>query len=240
MIRQQSTAYGLLLAAVLISAETASSAAQGRWPADYDSSIHFYSTDTSPIEVRLGEAILHIPRAAIIFADGYTPTQMSRLPDTVDTREIAIVVVYPDGEPLSSYAHDLANNKRISEAAAIRSLRSRQYYVSLHYAKPSQIWEENMYKHLSRLPTTDYYDGLRHTGSDDYIAERGVDAFVEVHCYPEAKPETYCNTAMRIGEALRADARFPDFRFHGGRTYQNERARKLKEIVCHYVASGCG
>jgi len=96
-----------------------------------------------------------------------------------------------------------------------------------------------MHKHLSGLPTTDYYDGLRHTGYDDYIGEIGVDAFVQAHCYPEARSETSCTTYMRVGDSLYADARFPDFHFHGGWAYENERARKLEEIVCRYFVSGC-
>jgi len=105
------TIHGLIGGALTLIALTVPASADGHWPADFDSPIDFYSTDMTPIEVRLGKAVLHIPRAAIIFADGYSPMRLSRLPDIVETREIAIVVVYPDGQPLSAYAHELATGK---------------------------------------------------------------------------------------------------------------------------------
>jgi hypothetical protein len=72
-----------------------------------------------------------------------------------------------------------------------------------------------------------------------YCGTPGEDEFVKIGCFPEVSPKAFCTIDMRIGANLAAHVTFADFRPHGGRAFANARARKLRETVCAFAASGC-
>lgn len=219
------------------------------WPAEYTFPTYFYSTDMSPVQVTLKQftdpdpthkQVLRIPRAAIIFANGYLPKDVDPLPDTITTDHLTIAVTYPDGEPLSVRAKKLSVEKRLAESVVIhRLLHPVIYKADIFYIKPGLPWEEKHRQQQSKLKFIDYYDGLRHVAADVYIGETGRDEFMEVRCTPEATPNYRCETVTRLGPNLVGNVDFPDFRFKGGRQYANERARRLREIVCQFVDPPC-
>jgi hypothetical protein len=223
-------------------------AARAGWPTQFMLPSDFYSTDPAPIEVVLRtpndteethKVTLHVPRAAIVFANGYSGRSLPKLPDNVVTNEIIVAVVYPDGEPLSVKATEIATQRKVSLTTAIEGLRLRQYTAQLHYSGPNRIWEELTQQSREQFKIVDSYDGLQHAPADYYFGEDGVDVFRRSYCYPEATSIYFCKTEMRAGPGLTASVDFPDFRLHGGRAYLNERVHKFREIVCRYSDPPC-
>jgi hypothetical protein len=222
--------------------------AQARWPSGFLAPFNYYSTDLALVELTLRnpsdhdprhQRILHVPRAAFVFVNGFEPKQTPRLPDKIESNEVELALTYPDGRPLSAHAAEIAATEKRNSAAAVQSLQARQYIVHLHYTAPSNPWEARTREMaLSLNKYTDVYDGLRHGPADNYLGEEGVDEFVKMLCYPEATPKYLCTVDMRVGVDLVAVARFPDFRFHGGRAYVNDRVRKLRDALCRYATVG--
>lgn len=219
-----------------------------RWSVEFDSSPYFFSADATPVEVilrnpndhdPLHRALLHVPRAAIVFANFYDPAQMSQVPDRIDTNDLRLAVTYPDGRPLSIAAKELAEARKISFAAAVTSLRAEEYSGEIGYSAPDNPWEARVREELSKLKIVDTYDGLLHADGDNYLGQAPTDAFVHIFCYPEATPTYFCKTKMRISPSVVARVDFSDFRFRGGRSFANERARKFRSIVCSYVEPQC-
>jgi hypothetical protein len=89
------------------------------------------------------------------------------------------------------------------------------------------------------------FDGLTYlagnTRRDIYLGEDGRDEFAKVDCslHAEANPIYFCKTAFRVGGDLVARADFVDFRFHGGRTFLNERVRVLRQALCQFLDGMC-
>jgi hypothetical protein len=234
--------------ALMVVLATVSASAQGRWPAEFMASFDFYSIDMTPVAVTLRnpndadsahKTLLHIPRAAIVYANNYDASRMPQLPDAIETNDIQLALTYPDGKPLSLHAAEMAAAEKISAAAAIKALRLQQYSGNVGYSAPNNPWEELVREGLARLEIVDTYEGMPHGPADNYLGQQGIDEFMHVHCYPEATPIYFCSTEMRIGPTLVAQVSFADFRFHGGRAYANERARKFREIVCRYTVPQC-
>jgi hypothetical protein len=221
--------------------------AQAGWPSDFTASFNYYSTDLAPIEATLKHPNanpdqargLLIPRAAIVAVSEYDAARVPRLPDKIETAHIQLALTYPEGTPLSVRAVELASATGVSQPAALKTLRLEEYLVDLYPAGPGNQWEELTQKSLSRFKVVDEYDGLKHGPADNYFGQAGTDEFVRIHCYPEATPNYFCELDMRVGRGVTALVRFADFRFHGGRLFANERARKLREIACRYVQSPC-
>jgi len=226
----------------------AATVAHARWPAEFTAPFNYYSIDPAPIEVTLVNAndpdpangrVLLIPRAAIVALAEYDASRVPRLPDKLRTGDIEIVVTYPDGKPLSIRAAEIAAASPSRTRVDWRALRQEEYLVHLHPAGAGNQWEERTRQDLSRFKIIDQYDGLPHAPADNYFGNAGVDQFSRIHCYPEANPNYFCTMQMRIGFGIIAIASFPDFRFQGGRSFANERARRLREIVCRYVKEPC-
>jgi hypothetical protein len=220
----------------------------GGWPTEFAGGLYFYSTDPTPVEVVLDNpdsrrpahpAVLHVPRAAIIFADNYDPAGLDQLPDKIETSLVILALTYPDGKPLILHAQELAAQKHITLYDAIRALRLQEYKAEIRYTPPDNPWEARERAGRVRFEIKDKYEGMPHAPADYYFGQRGVDEFVRVHCYPEATPTYFCETQMRIAPAVVAAVNFADFRFHGGRAYLNKRARTLRELVCRYVEPSC-
>src|SRR5579862_7559599 len=83
-----------LLGLFLIALLSSPALAQGHWPAELALPFEFLSLDSTPIEVLLRnpndaepthQAILHVPRAVMMFVNGYD----ARLPDRVVTNEFS-------------------------------------------------------------------------------------------------------------------------------------------------------
>jgi hypothetical protein len=228
-------------AAALIGAALALGAgpAEARWPPGYDSPLYFHSTDASLIEATLGQTVFRLPRAAVVFAEHYEPSRMPWLPDKVVTDDLQLVVTY-DGKPLSFSAQQLAGEKQISEDAAIEALRLQHFSASLRVVPAGHPWEQHVRAQLARLPIVDRYDGLPHAVGDTYIGQEGVDTFLKIDCYPDGTASHFCTAAMRLSPTLIAYVAFPDFRYHGGRAFANDRLRAFHDVICRYAASGCG
>src|SRR5689334_11002209 len=162
-------------AAALIGATLALGAgpAEARWPPGYDSPLYFHSTDASLIEATLGQTVLRLPRAAVVFAEHYEPSRMPWLPDKLATEDLQLVLSY-DGKPLSLSVQELATEKQISEDAAIEALRLEHYSASLRVVPADHPWEQHVRAQLARLPIVDRYDGLPHAVGDTYVGEAGV------------------------------------------------------------------
>jgi len=229
-------------------------AAQERWPAAYSSRIYYYSTDPTPIEVtvrRLGNpdlsqrAMLRIPRAYVVFADGYRPHETPTLPDAIETGTLGVALTYPDGMALSVHAAKLQAERQMGRTAADSALRSQQYSARLHYIRPGVPWEDRargrIEKTGERVGTFDGLEHFRKPRRDWYRGRPGGDQFVSIDCAPaqEALPVHFCRTVMRISRDLVADVHFVDFRLHGGRVFANERALAFRKSICRFVLSPC-
>lgn len=237
-----------LLGLFLIALLSSPALAQGHWPAELALPFEFLSLDSTPIEVLLRnpndaepthQAILHVPRAVMMFVNGYDARKLAQLPDRVVTNEFSVGLVFPDGEPLSIRATRIAKEQKISLIAAFQSLRQSEYKGHIHYSGPNGRWEELSRQDMDRFKFTDSFEGLRYAPPYYYLGEDGVDNFFSAFCYPEATPVYFCKTEMRIGPGITASVDFPDFRFHGGRGYLNERAHRFGEIVCSYADPPC-
>jgi hypothetical protein len=220
----------------------------GGWPTEFTGSLYFYSTDPTPITVTLRnpndpnvehKTVLHVPRAAIVFANDYDAAKLSGLPDKIETDDIVLALTYPDGKPLILHAKELAAEKKISLYEAIKDLRLQEYAAQLGYTSPDNPWEARVLDDQVTHTIADTYEGMPHAPGEYYFGKRGSDEFVRVHCYSEAVPSYFCKMGMRVSPSLIAWADFADFRFHGGRRYLNERARKLRDAVCRYIDPPC-
>ena len=212
----------------------------------------FRSTDLSLVEVTLRKfndpdpghkIILRLPRAAITFANGYDSRRLSQIPDAIETDSLRLSLTYPDGDPLSVQARDEGRKQGISEGAMRKALRAREYSALLGYSPPGNPWEERVREGLSHLTIVDQYEGLPHAKADIYVGQSGIDEFLELRCYPWATPVYFCTANMLVGRipsgTLVTQVGFPDFRFHGGRAYANDRTRRLRQIVCRFVVPAC-
>jgi len=217
------------------------------WPTEFTADFNFYSTDMTPITVVLHSlneqerslrTILHVPRAAIVYASNYHPSQSQpQLPDMIDTDHIQIAVTFPDGKPLSVRGHQLGAEQHVDDFTAIKSLRSQEYVADIYYAYPD--WERIMLERKKDYQIVDRYKGLPHALGDYYLGQSGVDQFALSYCFTELRPEYFCRTELRIGPSLVGNVSFLDFRLHGGRTFLNDRAKKIREIVCGYAEPPC-
>jgi hypothetical protein len=212
----------------------------------------FRSTDLSPVEVTLRKfndpdpghkIILRLPRAAITYANGYDSRRLSQIPDAIETDNLRLSLTYPDGDPLSVQARDEARKQGISEGATRTALRAKEYSAFLGYSPPDNPWEERVRDGLSDLTIVDRYEGLPHAKADIYVGQSGGDEFLELRCYPRATSIYFCTANMLVGRipsgTLVTQVGFPDFRFHGGRVYANDRTRRLRQIICRFVVPAC-
>jgi hypothetical protein len=212
----------------------------------------FHSTDLAPVEVALRnlndpdpahKISLRLPRAAITYANGYDSRRLSQIPDAIETDHLQLSLTYPDGNPLSVEARNEAGKQGISEGAAKKALRAREYSAFLGYSPPANPWEERVRERLSHLAILDQYEGLPHAKADTYVGQSGVDEFLELRCNPQATPGYFCTANMLVGRVrssvLSSQVAFSDFRFHGGRAYANDRARRCRPIVCRFVVPAC-
>ena len=219
------------------------------WPAEFMADFDYYSTDLSPVAVTLRNpndpdslhrTVLNIPRAAIVFANNYHPRKQPKLPDAIETDHIQIALAYPDGKPLITYALEMAAAQHINIYEAMKRARSDEFVAQIYYSAPDNPWEARVREsQAALLKVKDTYEGMLHAPADYYIGEAGVDEFVEIYCYPEATPIYFCGTKMRVSPSITAEVSFVDFRFHGGRAYVNERARKFREAVCRFIVPSC-
>jgi hypothetical protein len=196
------------------------------WPAEFTGPMYYYSTDLSPIEVTLRsptdhdpshKIILHIPRAAIVFANGYDPAQTRQLPNAVVTDQVRLALTAPTGEPLSVAGVNIATAQHLDLAAAIKGLRSQVYASNLYYTKSNQEWERLTREAWSlRYKFIDEYEGMAHAIGELYAGEDGVDQFLQIRCDMHPAPTYFCKMDLRIASNLGARVDFFDFRFHGG------------------------
>jgi hypothetical protein len=223
------------------------------WPAVYDSPIYYYSTDLSPITLTLRNfnepdlgrrALLRIPRAYVVFVRHYEPKDLNRLPDVVDTEAVKVALTFPDGKPLSVHGLELGTTNGRGMWQALHELRSQQYDADLSYVPPEIPWEERTRTLFGPLRGADTLDGLEHfrsRGIDVYFGRQGIDEFIYIRCSPfeQAHPIYFCTTGVRLARDLVARIMFLDFRFHGGRSFANERVRAFREAVCRFIVPAC-
>ena len=214
----------------------------------------YWSYEPSPIEIFLhanrpkDEAppghTIHLPRAMVYYASGYTQPQYRRLPDRIETPLTMISLTYPDGAPLSIALAEASRQTGKSESVLVgtEDFRLRTYSANLFHSEFGVVDEEDLSKPWSppkreRYVPAGEFDGLAvfsvksNPAALFYIGSQH-DEFYFARCFRVVTPTYWCSYNVRISENVRADVSFADLRANGGRDFANERVRALRRALC--------
>jgi hypothetical protein len=207
--------------------------------------------------------ILHVPRSAIILADGYSPATDPVLPGHISVKKtILLSITAPDGQPLGEAVEARAKDEHGSLVKAMSDLRSDRLMITIGIVGRA-IATEDLYGYLLRtvpgwkLVDLPPVDGLRTLTFQqvDSGASRDVagsssaniflpgpgDLFDVIRCDKNrGNPLAFCDYYKRFSDLASMEVKFVDFRYHGGREFLNSRMQIAMDALCRFSgASMC-
>jgi hypothetical protein len=218
----------------------------------------YWSHDTAPIEIFLGGNkregwtgaqghTIHLPRAMVYFASGYTQPDYPRLPDRIETSHIAVRLIFPDGAPLSVALAEAAQRSGMSERTLVgtEDFRFRTYSADLFHSEFGVVDEEMAAKPWFPAVRSSYLDAGQFDGMEVFTVNAAGtplffigdenDEFYYARCSKAITPILWCDYEVRVNEHVSADVSFADLRTNGGRAFANERVRALRRALCRYM-----
>ena len=175
---------------------------------------------------------LNIPRAYIVFANGYSYQKKREIPDRIETHRISLRLTYPDGKPTTLHVQELGYAP--SECRKARdALRPVEYVVSLSYVTPGRDAFAPFQEIAKRRPLQESSEEFEvHFDGIFYFIPKNQKLISFIYCLNNSKPNYTCDHYLHPTASLAVKAAFVDFRFHGGAEFVRERAERLRDLLC--------
>lgn len=241
-----------LLGGIFVIASASLAFGRADWPDAYNAPIYFYSTNMEAVKVDLTHRIsetetvrakMSIPRAYIIYADGYSRKEYSELPAAISTGHLKIGYLFPDGRALAAAVAGPQAGANAGQRAKVADWRPQRFEVDLYYSSSMEGFYNNVASRLRRqgefLGISEGLETYRETSYLIFLATDPKLEFAYVRCFEQGNPVYFCTAVAPLSSNIRANINFLDFRFHGGLPFLVERIAAARRIACGFVVEGC-